>query len=115
MDITVQQEGNISLVSIKGDTIDASNKPKLQKKLEGVIEGSRFMVLDMSEVTFLDSSGLGMLLSCLRRLNGKKGDLRLCCLTKPVRSLIELVRLNNVIEIYDTSEAAMASVPRLSD
>jgi anti-sigma B factor antagonist len=46
------------------------------------------------------------LLSCLRQVNAKGGDLKLCCLTKQVRVIFELVRLHRIFELFDTREAA---------
>jgi anti-sigma B factor antagonist len=63
----------------------------------------------LSEVGFIDSSGLGAILSCYRHLQFTNGDLRLCCLSEQVRTLFELVRMHRVFDIYGTREEAMAS------
>lgn len=67
-------------------------------------------VLDMSQLQFVDSSGLGAILSCLRELNKRDGDLSLCGLTKPVRTLFELVRMHRVFEIFNTREEAIRAL-----
>jgi len=64
-------------------------------------------VLDLSRLRFVDSSGLGALLSCLRQLTGRGGDLRLSGMSKPVRALFELVRMHRIFDIYPTKEEAI--------
>ena len=61
---------------------------------------ARKVVFDLRELRFVDSSGLGAILSCLRQLNGKGGELKLCGMTKPVRALFELVRMHKIFDIY---------------
>jgi anti-sigma B factor antagonist len=68
------------------------------------------VVLDMSALNFVDSSGLGALLSCLRAMNGKNGQLRLYGMTKPVRALFELVRMHRIFTIYNSREEALEDV-----
>ena len=67
------------------------------------------VVLDMAGVKFVDSSGLGALISCLRQANGRKGDLRLCEMSRTVRALFELMRMHRVFNIHDTRADAVAS------
>jgi anti-sigma B factor antagonist len=86
-----------------------------------ILEKSSKVVFDMSSVNFLDSSGCGALLSCLRQVNTAGGDMKLFGVTKPVRTLFELIRMHRIrtlfelirmhriVEMYDTKEAALAS------
>jgi anti-sigma B factor antagonist len=68
------------------------------------------VVFDLRELRFVDSSGLGAILSCLRQLNAKGGDLKLCEMTKPVRALFELVRMHKIFDIYVTKEQALRAL-----
>ena len=65
------------------------------------------LVLDLARLRFVDSSGLGAFISCLRKLNAKGGDLKLCGLSKQVRAAFELVRMHRVFDIHATSEDAV--------
>ena len=65
------------------------------------------MVFDLSKLRFVDSSGLGAFLSCLRKLNAKGGDLKLCGMSKQVRAVFELVRMHRIFDIYGTREEAV--------
>ena len=70
------------------------------------------MVLDLSRLRFVDSSGMGAMLSCLRQLSAKGGDLKLCGMSKQVRGLFELVRMHRIFEIYGTREEAVHAFER---
>ena len=64
-------------------------------------------MIDLSSVRFVDSSGLGAMLSCLRQMTAKGGDLKLSGMSKQVRATFELVRMHRIFDIFDTSEAAI--------
>jgi anti-sigma B factor antagonist len=68
------------------------------------------VVLDLSQVRFVDSSGLGSILSCLRQMNAKGGELNLCGITKQVRALFDLVRMHRIFDIYDTRDEAVRAL-----
>ncbi len=65
------------------------------------------MIFDMSKLEFIDSSGCGVILSCLRKINSKDGDIKLFGLTKPVRTLFELIRMHRIFDIFNTKEEAV--------
>jgi anti-sigma B factor antagonist len=65
--------------------------------------------VDLSHLRFVDSSGLGAMLSCLRQLNATGGDLKLCGMSKAVRAVFELVRMHRIFDIYDTRELAVSA------
>ncbi len=90
-------------------TLTAANAKEFKAALEGHLEETKTMVIDLSSVTFIDSTGLGVLLFALKRLNQKEGELKLCNVTKPVRVLFELVRLHQIMEVYNSREEALAS------
>ena len=61
----------------------------------------------LKNVKFVDSSGLGTLLSCLRVLRARDGDMKLYGMNKQVKALFELVRMQRIFNIYDTAEEAI--------
>jgi len=99
-----------AVVVIPGKELDASNAASLKQDLSPVLEQYTYVVLDLSELTFVDSSGLGAILSFTRTLAMKQGELKLCALQKPVRALVELVRLHRVMDIFNTREEAVRSL-----
>lgn len=73
--------------------------------------GSKRVVLDLSEVDFVDSSGLGALVSVLKQVAGG-GRLVLCGLTKPVQELMELTRLHRIFDLAEDLQRALEVVNR---
>jgi anti-sigma B factor antagonist len=107
MEIAVEKTGDVAVVEIPVEELDASNAGELKRDIAPVIEANKKVVLDLSRLRFVDSSGLGALLSCLRQLTGRGGDLRLSGMSKPVRALFELVRMHRIFDIYPTKEEAI--------
>lgn len=115
MDIAIDKFGDVAVVVLPVEELDASNAEELKRDIAPLLATNPRLVLDLGRLRFVDSSGLGAFLSCLRKLNAKGGDLKLAGLAKPVRAIFELVRLHRVFDIYDTTEAAMrAFAPRES-
>ncbi len=98
----------------RDDHLDASNREDFRVSLEAAIdraaaEGMRRFVLDLMNVRFVDSSGLGVMMAALRRLRGAGGDMVACNIAKPVKVLFDLVRLDRVMSVYADRAAAVAS------
>lgn len=110
MDLVVERHADVTVVILSGEYLDASTVKAFKVEITPVIDGSgNKVVFDMSSLQFIDSSGLGAILSCLRKLNGSGGDLKLCGMTKPVRSLFELVRMHRIMDIYPTRDDAVSA------
>ena len=107
MEIAVEKAGDVAVVEIPVEELDASNAAELKRDIGPVLEANKKVVLDLSRLRFVDSSGLGAMLSCLRQLTGSGGDLRLSGMSKPVRALFELVRMHRIFDIYATKEEAI--------
>jgi len=87
--------------------IDASVATEFKSDfIELVNKGDEKIVINLSEVDFIDSSGLGVLVLVLRRL-GPEGKIKLCKVNDSVRSIFELTRLNEVFDIHKTVEGAV--------
>jgi anti-sigma B factor antagonist len=107
VEIAVEKTGDVAVVEIPVEELDASNAAELKRDIGPVLEANKKVVLDLSRLRFVDSSGLGAMLSCLRQLTGRGGDLRLAGMSKPVRALFELVRMHRIFDIYGTKEEAI--------
>jgi anti-sigma B factor antagonist len=108
----IETIGDVAVVVIPGDTLDASNTKAFKRDIAPVLETHAKVVFDLTQVRFVDSSGLGALLSCLRRLNQAGGDLKLCGVTKPVRALLQLVRMHQILDVLNTREEAIRAFQR---
>ncbi len=107
MQLDTRKHGDVTVVVLQTEVLDASNAKSFKTAIAPVLQNSLKVVFDMNQVKFVDSSGCGTLLSCLRQLNSLGGDLKLCCVQKPVRTLFELVRMHRITEIFDSSEEAV--------
>ncbi len=94
------------LISIESDHLDAGNVMEFKNHIQPHLDNCNKVILDMKALQFVDSSGLGALLSCLRAVNNKQGTLQLIGMTKPVRALFELVRMHRIFPIFNTLEDA---------
>ena len=110
MEITTEKVGQVAVVELRGEQLDASNVMDFKRDIAPVLETNSRVVFDLNELRFVDSSGLGAILSCLRQLNGAGGELKLCGLAKPVRALFELVRMHKIFDIYTTRDEAVRSL-----
>jgi anti-sigma B factor antagonist len=109
MELTTEKIGDVTVVVLPGEQLDAGNAKEFKRAMAPVLEPCQKVVFDLRELRFVDSSGLGAILSCLRQLNAKGGDLKLCAMTKPVRALFELVRMHRIFDICSTKEDAIRS------
>lgn len=86
--------------------------PQLQDLLQDVVGGgARQVVVDFAEVAFMDSSGLGVLVDALKRLRDKGGRLCLAAVQEPVRNVLVLSTVDQVMDVYSTVEAAEEDMP----
>jgi len=99
----------VTVATIPVDELDASNAGELKHDIAPILETNAKVVIDLSRLRFVDSSGLGAILSCLRQLTAKGGDLKLCGMSKQVRAAFELVRMQRIFDIYTTKEEAVAA------
>jgi anti-sigma B factor antagonist len=107
MDITVEEVNDVAIAVLPVTDLDASNSDEFKRDMAPVLESHARVIIDGSNLQFIDSSGLGALLSCLRKLSSKSGELKVCGLAKHVRAVFELVRLHHIIEIVATREDAL--------
>ncbi len=109
MELSIDKIGDVAAVAVPVEELDASNASELKRDIAPLLQANAKVVLDLSRVRFMDSSGLGAMLSCLRQLTARKGDLKLCGMSKQVRGAFELVRLNRIFDIYgNRAEAVLA-------
>ena len=107
MNLNLEKINGVSVLFVKEERIDAHNSSELKEALLHMIEqGDVTIIVQLEQVRFIDSSGLGALLSGYKNAAAKSGKLALACCRQQVLSMFELTRLNRVFEIYaDLNEA----------
>ena len=105
--IQKQQAGDICILEWKNSHLDSSNTNEFKAQAGSGIGIANKVVLDLTGVTFIDSTGLGALLSILRTMRERNGNFRVCCAAKAIQLLFELVRIDKILDIHPTREAAI--------
>ncbi len=105
-----ENKGALIVIDIENQNLDAGNVKAFKEQIAPTLESFGNVLIDMSRLGFVDSSGLGALLSCLRIMNNKNGQLKLFAMAKPVQALFELVRMHRIFSIYNSREEALASL-----
>lgn len=110
MILNIEDKGAVVLIEIKEERLDAHNSSDLKAQMLSLFEeGKNDLVVDLSEVRFVDSSGLGALVSGFKNASARNGNLKLSGLQPQVRSMFELTRLHRVFEIFPGTEEALTS------
>jgi anti-sigma B factor antagonist len=89
--------------------IDASNSSELQKAFTNWLQQTSNFVFDCTELDFIDSSGLGTIVSCLRKALEHRGDLKLAALGPKVAMVFELTKAKKLFSIFSDSSEAIQS------
>jgi anti-sigma B factor antagonist len=104
------------LVLEVGGEIDVYTAPQLRERLISIVEGGgRRVVVDLSRVEFLDSTGLGVLVGALKRLRGVGGELFLVCDQERLLKIFRITGLDRVFTLYPTVDTATAPDAGQSD
>ena len=107
LDIRADHDGSLAVVRIIGPIV-RDNQIHLRKELERLVsDGITQLAIDLKQVDYMDSAGLGTLIAVLKRVTEKGGDMKIACLQKKPRMVFEITRAYKVFEIYDTVEEAL--------
>jgi anti-sigma B factor antagonist len=109
MDITVREQGNVNVLILKGK-LDLANSGDLKSTVKSLLEQDKnLMHFNMQGVDFINSSGLGALVSMMKEVRVHKGRLTLSDLAPYVNEIFEITQLSNVFEIYGNETEAVNS------
>ncbi len=110
INIKIDEQGTTVLIEVKEERLDAHNSSELKTQMLSLFdEGKNNLVIDLQDVRFVDSSGLGSLVSGFKNASARNGTLKLSGLQPQVKSMFELTRLHRVFEIFPGTEEALAS------
>lgn len=108
LQLTTRHEGDVAIVDAQGE-VDVFTAPGLDAELDALVSGgSSRLVVDLSGVAFLDSTGLGVLVKALKRAREADGWLRLVVTGDRIRKIFEITGLDASIPIFDTAQDAIA-------
>ncbi len=107
MAFQVSREGEVLVVDVDGQLIVGNRQELKNRLLEELENGSRRFLVDFSATGYIDSSGLGVLVSLSKKIREQGGELRLSSLNEDLRTLFELTKLDTLFRIHDTREEAL--------
>lgn len=110
MNYDVDERYNAVVLTLKGNVMGGPDGSKLHDTLHSLKEaGKKNIVVDLSKVKFMNSSGLGMLISGLTTMRNAGGDLRLANVADRIQSLLVITKLITVFKHYESVDEAVSS------
>ena len=110
INIKSRQDEKAIVVSVKG-RLDTVTAPELEKELTNTTsEHAGTMVINMSEVEYISSAGLRVLLVAAKMVKNNNGEVLLCGLQGPVKEVLDISGFSAIFKTFDSEEAALATV-----
>ncbi|MYK73518.1 MAG: STAS domain-containing protein [Acidimicrobiaceae bacterium] len=111
--VTIQRSERLpwTVLSVGGE-LDVVGAPELrQAVVKEVADGARGLLIDLSELDFVDSFGMGAIVGALKRMRQRGGELALVCPSRRIRRVFELCDLDRIIAFHDSIDSAAGSEP----
>jgi anti-sigma B factor antagonist len=109
MEFNKKEQGNIVILSLTG-RLDLSNGGKLKEEVKKVLTSGKTSIhLNLGNVEFVNSSGLGALVSIMKEIRIQKGRLTLSDLADYVQEIFDITQLSHIFEIFATEKEALSS------
>ena len=106
MNIKIESLDNVSVVRC-GGSLDADSVAAFKKATTEIVNGGVVrLVIDCSSLNFIDSMGLGALISLLRRARSQEGDVKVAALSDDVKTIFEITRLHRLFDVCADAQAA---------
>lgn len=114
MELTYRNEEEFLVITLQSDSLDAKDAPEFKQKVIDIIMAnhSQRVVIDLSSLKFIDSSGLGSFLAVLRTINSRGGELKLASMSRAVRTMFELVSMHKIFDIHPSLDEAKQALSR---
>jgi anti-sigma B factor antagonist len=104
-----KQPGGILVIEVDGQLIVGNRQELKQLVLDALEAGDRKFLIDFTKTGFIDSSGLGVLVSLSKKIRDEGGDLRLAGLNEDLKTLFELTKLDTLFAIADSAQQALSA------
>ena len=104
-----QEDGGVTVVDVDGQLIVGNRQDLKRIVLEELEKGERKFLVDFTNTGYIDSSGLGVLVSLSKKIREQGGELRLASLNEDLKTLFELTKLDTLFNIADSREEALSS------
>jgi len=108
MAFTVNRIGDVTVVDVDGQLIVGNRQELKQRVLDELEGGGRKFLIDFTNTGYIDSSGLGVLVSLSKKIREMGGELRLSTLNEDLRTLFELTKLDTLFRIADSRDEGLS-------
>src|SRR5213596_2264219 len=109
MSFSIKKQDDVVVVDVEGQLIVGNRQELKQKVLDELERGERKFVIDFSQTGYIDSSGLGVLVSISKKIREHGGELRLANLSGDLMNLFQGHKLDTLFQIADTCDRALLS------
>jgi anti-sigma B factor antagonist len=110
MKANLRDSGNVAIIELKGKITIGSGDIQLRDTITKLLEsGKNNILVEMKEVTAIDSSGIGELVGCYTTVTNKGGKLRLLHLPPKIQDVLTVTQLITVFDVYEVESEAVAS------
>jgi anti-sigma B factor antagonist len=110
MKIGRHEQGSVTVIEPKGKITIGEGDVLLREEISKLLaENKKQLVLDLSGVSYMDSAGVGELVSVYTSVKNRGGDLKLSGLTKKIKDLLQITQLMTIFETYETTGEAISS------
>jgi anti-sigma B factor antagonist len=107
---TPRDAGQVTVVDLGGRIVLGDGSALLRKTIRGLLEDQRrWILLNLADVDYIDSSGIGELVSGYSAVKNQGGELKLLHLTKKVRDILQITRLYTVFDVFSDEPTAVGS------
>jgi anti-anti-sigma factor len=106
MEISTRTKNDIHIVAISG-SLDSTTSPEAQKELDEVLASAKQVALDFTELDYISSAGLRVLLGAAKKLKASGGTLRMFGLNQSVREVFEISGFSTILTVCETEEEAV--------
>jgi anti-sigma B factor antagonist len=111
LEYKLSEEKGIQLLSLSGELIDKNQANELMKSMDTLIEeGKNKLLIDLSELKYMNSSGLNVLIQLLSKTRTAGGESVIFNVNKKVNDLLVITKLNTLFKVADTKEAALKMI-----
>jgi len=105
-----EKQGNVGVVHLKG-RLDAANEKSFKEAFREWMKETNRFVLDLDAMDFMDSTGLGALLSCLKYVGESRGEIKIARIQQGPRIVFEITRASKIFDLFDDVASAVDSFP----
>lgn len=110
MNISHRTEEGVCIVALKGNfALEEASAVKNYLKPLIQDEKTRRLIINLTEVDFIDSSGMGVIVTTFKGLRDRKAQLKLCGLNKGAQEVFEMTKLDEIVDIHETEEDALSA------